>query len=372
MKTKKRRVILFVSLLLLLILNLSCQEKASNSKKKNDLKTKAESKVLKKEIASDLEFLVASSDTQILKKNIESLLETYSILPKTENGISRFTFSSSNRFLHFVTANENFYSFDLASKKLKKINLGSRQKIYTLGFDDSGEKLLFVEIPPGEEGSERFIGTYHAYYMKKNKSEPLFRDKIKFFGAWFSEKLYLNDIKGQGSEKSDVYLIDLKNKNISLFIKNAQLIGKSPDNKKFLLFRLASGWYEKNGDSTNGELWVINRDGSGLEKIAFTGMPPNACFSPDGSKIAFLKVRNPKRTVQLLIYDCQNKSQHLIKRLEKYNLEKLQWIDADRLIFSTNPYAGKSFVGVYSLKKDAWVKIFDDASANQILKVFIK
>ncbi len=372
LKIKKPAAILFIGLLLLSFPGLSCQKKTTKSVKKNKLKSKPLSKTLTKELASDLEFLVASYDTQLFKKNIDSTLETYTLLPKSENGIFSFALSNDNQFLNFVTASENVYSFDFIKKKLKKVEVNTGKKFVPLGFNDKGDKLLIVEIPPEKEGSERFNGTYYAYSFEKNKSEPLIKNKLMFLGAWFSEQLYLNDVEGGGSEKSDVYFFDLKNKKKSLFIKNAKLIAESPDKKKFLLSRLASDWYEKNGDASHCELWAVNENGSNLEKIAFTGMPPNACFSPDGLKIAFLRVYDFKKPAQLVIYDCQTKSQQSVKSLENYNLVKLQWIDSDRLIFSTNPYAGKSFVGLYSLKKDIWIKLFDNANANQILKVFIK
>lgn len=372
MKTIKRVTILLTGLFLLSIFNLSCQNKTVKLDKKNDSKTKTESKVLIEKLASDLEFLVASSDTQLIQKNISSILKTYPLLSKSENGILSFTFSSNNRFLNFVTASGGIYSFDFATNKLKKVEINGGKKTVPLDFNDDGDKLLFVEIPPGKEGLERFTGNYYIYSFKDEKSEPLFKDKLMFLGAWLPERLYLNDIKGHGSEKSNVYLIDLATKKKSLFLKNAQLIGVSPDKQKFLLLRLSGNWYEKNGDVSHSELWMVNQNGSNLEKIAFTGMQPNARFSPDSSKIAFLRVYAPQKPAQLVIYDYQTKIQRAVKGLEDYNLETIQWVDSDRLIFSTSPFAEKSFVGLYSLKENSWIKLFDDATANQILKVYIK
>lgn len=371
MKTKKTATLL-LSVLLLSLFVFSCQPKTLQPEKKDNLKNKSVSEAPKKELASDLEFLVANSDTQLFRKNYQSVLTVYSLLTKSENGISGFAFSENNRSLNFFTASENVYSFNLAENKLKKVEVANGGKIIPLGFSEDGDKLIFVQIPPEKETLERFKGTYCVHSFKKSQSEPLFKEKLMFLGASLPDELFLNDIEEGGSEKSDVYVVHLKTKKSRLFIKNAQLIEKSPDNQKFLLSRLSGEWYEKNGDASHLELWIVNYDGSNLEKIAFVGMQPGACFSPDGSKIAFLQVYNPKKPAQLVIFDLQTKNQKIARSLKKYNLEKLQWIDSDRLLFTTNPYAGKSFVGLYSLGKNTWVKIFDDASVNNVLKVFVK
>ena len=72
----------------------------------------------------------------------------------------------------------------------------------------------------------------------------------------------------------------------------------SPDHGARIIFSSnMDDWHEKLQEyGHNLELYLINQDGSGLERITFnTGFDSFPMFSPDGKKLVFGTNRNPDK-----------------------------------------------------------------------------
>jgi len=97
---------------------------------------------------------------------------------------------------------------------------------------------------------------------------------------------------------------------------------------------------------TEGEIWVMKRDGSGLQKVG-SGLYPD--LSPDGSKIVYMK---PRRGIWIMNRDGSDDHQIVSDTTASYPA----WSPDDTLI----AYGSKGNVEILNLKNDQIIKVYNN------------
>ena len=204
-----------------------------------------------------------------------------------------FVANSDGTGLRKITDNPNYDAEPVVSSDGRQIVFGSQRDgdfdIYIMHADGSGVKRLTDRV--GYDGGPWFSPdskkiAWRAWYPETDAEKALWRDCM--------EKNYIVSVP------LDIWVMDSDGSNkVRLTRNRATNWAPSwhPDGKRIIFSSNMDDWHEdikKFGH--NFELYMINSDGTGLERITFNNTFDSfPMFSPDGRKLAFGSNRNPEK-----------------------------------------------------------------------------
>jgi Tol biopolymer transport system component len=206
---------------------------------------------------------------------------------------------------HFrkITGNEKYDAEPIVSPDGKKIVFGSQREgnfdVYTMNADGSSVKRLTDRT--GYNGGPWFSPdgkeiVWRAWHPETEEEKALWRDCM--------EKNYIVPVP------LDLWVMNADGSNKRRILHNgATNFAPSwhPDGKRIIFSSNMDDWHEdikKFGH--NFELYLINKDGTGLERITYnTVFDSFPMFSPDGRKLVWASNRNPlkPRATDIFIAD---------------------------------------------------------------------
>lgn len=199
-----------------------------------------------------------------------------------------------------ITDNPEYDAEPIVSSDGRKIVFGSKRHgdfdVYVMDADGSNVKRLTDRR--GYDGGPWFSPdgrtiVWRAWYPVTREEEALWRECM--------ENNYIVPVP------LDLWVMDADGSNKRLILSNkATNFGPSwhPDGKRIVFSSNMDDWKEDAGRfGHNFELYLINADGTGLERLTyntvFDGFP---MFSPDGKKLVFASNRNPDKPRATDIY----------------------------------------------------------------------
>ncbi len=199
-----------------------------------------------------------------------------------------------------LTYNPQYDAEPVISSDGKKIVFGSQREgdfdIYTMNADGSNVKRLTDTI--GYDGGPWFSPdgkkiAWRSWYPKTAKDKALWRDSM--------EKNYIT------ATPLDIWVMDADGQHKKRLTNNGATNWAPswhPDGKRLIFSSNMDDWHEDIKQfGHNFEIYMINIDGSGLERITnnqvFDSFP---MFSADGKKLVFGSNRNPKKPRATDIY----------------------------------------------------------------------
>ncbi len=195
--------------------------------------------------------------------------------------------------LRRITDNPRYDAEPVVSSDGKRIVFGSQREgnfdVYVMNSDGTGLKRLTDRT--GYNGGPWFSpdGTrivWRAWYPETDAEKALWRDCM--------DKNYIVAVP------LDLWIMDADGSHKRLLLRNgATNFAPSwhPDGKRIIFASNRDDWRSDiNQYGHNFELYLINADGTGLERITFnTTFDSFPMFSPDGKKLAWASNRNPKK-----------------------------------------------------------------------------
>lgn len=192
-----------------------------------------------------------------------------------------------------ITDNPEYDAEPIVSSDGRKIVFGSKRygdfDVYSMNADGSNVKRLTDRR--GYDGGPWFSPdgksiVWRAWYPVTGEEEALWRDCM--------ENNYIVPVP------LDLWVMDADGSNKRLILHNkATNFAPSwhPDGKRIVFSSNMDDWNVETGRfGHNFELYLINADGTGLERLTyntvFDGFP---MFSPDGKKLVFASNRNPEK-----------------------------------------------------------------------------
>lgn len=199
-----------------------------------------------------------------------------------------------------ITDNPEYDAEPIVSSDGRKIVFGSKRygdfDVYVMDADGSNVQRLTDRR--GYDGGPWFSPdgksiVWRAWYPVTREEEALWRECM--------ENNYIVPVP------LDLWVMDADGSNKRLILSNkATNFGPSwhPDGKRIVFSSNMDDWKEDAGRfGHNFELYLINADGTGLERLTyntvFDGFP---MFSPDGKKLVFASNRNPDKPRATDIY----------------------------------------------------------------------
>ncbi len=192
-----------------------------------------------------------------------------------------------------ITSNLKYDAEPVISSDGKKIVFGSQRDgdfdIYIMDADGSNVKRLTDRV--GYDGGPWISPdgkkiVWRAWYPETEEEKTLWRDCM--------ENNYIVPVP------LDLWVMDVGGTNKKRILSNgATNFAPSwhPDGKRIIFSSNMDDWHEdRKAYGHNFELYLINIDGTGLERLTynntFDGFP---MFSPDGKKLVFASNRNPQK-----------------------------------------------------------------------------
>ncbi len=204
-----------------------------------------------------------------------------------------FLANSDGTGLRKITDNPKYDAEPVVSSDGRRIVFGSQREgdfdIYVMNADGSGVKRLTDRI--GYDGGPWFSPdgkkiAWRAWYPETEEEKATWKDCM--------EKNYIIAVP------LDIWVMDSDGSNKTRLTRNGATNWAPswhPDGKRIIFSSNMDDWHEdikKFGH--NFELYMINFDGTGLERITYNSTFDSfPMFSPDGKKLAFGANRNPQK-----------------------------------------------------------------------------
>lgn len=219
-----------------------------------------------------------------------------------------FVANTDGSGLKKITDNPEYDAEPVVSSDGKQIVFGSKRDgdfdVYIMNSDGSDVRRLTDRY--GYDGGPWFSPdgkkiVWRAWYPETEEEKEMWRECM--------EKNYIIPVP------LDLWVMDSDGSNKKLILKNGATNfcpSWHPDGKRIIFSSNMDDWHEDvKRYGHNFELYLINSDGTGLERITynkvFDGFP---MFSPDGKKLAFASNRNPvkPRATDIFIADWDEKN----------------------------------------------------------------
>ncbi|MFZ5998348.1 MAG: TolB family protein [Nitrospirota bacterium] len=204
-----------------------------------------------------------------------------------------FTANADGSGLKKITDNPQYDAEPIVSSDGKRIVFGSQREgdfdIYVMNADGSNVRRLTDRV--GYDGGPWFSPdgkkiVWRAWYPDTEEEKAKWRDCM--------EKSYILPFP------LDIWVMDADGSNKKRLTNNGATNWAPswhPDGKRIIFSSNMDDWHEdikKFGH--NFELYIINADGTGLERITYNNVFDSfPMFSPDGKKLVFGSNRNPKK-----------------------------------------------------------------------------
>jgi Tol biopolymer transport system component len=241
-------------------------------------------------------------DNRIVFASTSHLTADCPLKPKTPQGVRYvwplypydiFTANGDGTNLKRITDNPKYDAEPVVSPDGKKIVFGSQREgdfdIYVMNADGSNVRRLTDRV--GYDGGPWFSpdGTkivWRAWYPETEAEKAQWRDAM--------ENDYIIAVP------LDLWVMDADGSNKRLVLhNNATNFAPSwhPDGKRIIFASNRDDWREDIKQfGHNFELYLINLDGTGLERITYNNVFDSfPMFSPDGKKLVWASNRNPQR-----------------------------------------------------------------------------
>ncbi len=204
-----------------------------------------------------------------------------------------FTANSDGTGLKRITENPKYDAEPIVSPDGRQIVFGSQREgnfdVYIMNAD--GTKVRRLTDRTGYNGGPWFSPdgkkiVWRAWYPETEAEKALWRDCM--------EKNYIVAVP------LDLWVMDADGSNKKMVLHNgATNFAPSwhPDGKRIIFASNMDDWHEDIRQyGHNFELYLINIDGTGLERITFNNVFDSfPMFSPDGKKLVWASNRNPKK-----------------------------------------------------------------------------
>jgi TolB protein len=241
-------------------------------------------------------------DNRIVFASTSHLPGDCPLKPKTPQGVRYvwplypydiFTANGDGTNLKRITDNPKYDAEPVVSPDGKKIVLGSQREgdfdIYIMNADGTNMRRLTDRV--GYDGGPWFSpdGTkivWRAWYPETEAEKAQWRDAM--------ENDYIIAVP------LDLWVMDVDGSNKRLVLhNNATNFAPSwhPDGKRIIFASNRDDWHEDiKAFGHNFELYLINLDGTGLERITYNNVFDSfPMFSPDGKKLVWASNRNPQK-----------------------------------------------------------------------------
>jgi Tol biopolymer transport system component len=211
---------------------------------------------------------------------------------------------------------DRLYMINPDGKDLQKINITPVYACGVLGGWIDNERLFFYYA------EDRYIVDF-----KKRRTYKV--------PSWWHLNIssWSNDgKKAIFDENNDIYLLDTRSKKKKKITNTPDLNESesciSPDGKR-IAFRISTGREETDG------IYIMNIDGTGMERLIYYPRGINFSFSPDGKMIVFITRKEEDKTYKLYLIDIEKKK---IRRITNDNPERTEgffsWApDSKRIVF---------------------------------------
>jgi len=204
-----------------------------------------------------------------------------------------FTANADGTDLKKITDNPNYDAEPVVSSDGSRIVFGSQREgnfdVYTMNADGSDLKRLTDRM--GYNGGPWFSPdnkkiVWRAWYPETEAEKAQWRDCM--------EKNYIIAVP------LDLWVMDADGSNKKMILHNgATNFAPSwhPDGKRIIFSSNKDDWHEDIKQyGHNFELYLVNIDGTGLERITYNNTFDSfPMFSPDGKKLSFASNRNPQK-----------------------------------------------------------------------------